>query len=324
MAVSVSKAFELLNNYSGTQTRNSEFKALYEPRNYIMDMGGKKLRGILAVMGYSLFKDDIEKSLPLAYAFELFHNFTLVHDDIMDQAGTRRGKPSVHKAFGENAAILSGDVMLIEVYERMLQLPAEYRFPLSDLMTRTAREVCEGQSLDMTFETKGEVTIDEYLRMIELKTSVLLAASLCGGALLAGASESDQNHLYNFALNAGIGFQLQDDLLDAYGDPATFGKTVGGDIIQGKKTYLFLRTLESLEGGEKQIFQELYSSEGEPAKKVPAVISYFDNAYVKHYCEEAKIAFFDLAKSHLRASSIHADDQSQLEEFALGFLNRDR
>ena len=200
---------------------------LYVPVDYIMNLGGKRMRSLFCLMGYGLYDRNIEKACDLAYALELFHNFTLVHDDIMDEATLRRGKPAVHQAFDTNKAILSGDVMLIEVYDRLLKIDNTGAKEMVQLFSKTAREVCEGQSMDMTFESRNDVTIAEYLKMIELKTAVLLGAALTLGAKLAGASEKDQTHLYKFAVNAGVSFQLQDDYLDVYGDPSTFGKKVG-------------------------------------------------------------------------------------------------
>lgn len=296
--------------------------SLYEPRNYIMAMSGKKMRALLCCLSYGLYKVDVGEAMDLAYSLELFHNFTLVHDDIMDDADLRRGVPSVHKEFNTNAAILSGDVMLIEVYERLGKMSDSvgYINPLS----KVAREVCEGQAMDMDFEERDDVTIAEYLEMIELKTAVLLGLCLRLGAKHGGASDFDQERLHGFGKSAGVGFQIQDDYLDVYGDPNKFGKKVGGDIIQGKKTYLYLRAIELLEGQAKTDFKSTYlSTDLEPDEKIKQVRSVFDELHIPHYCTEAKRAFFDLALSHMTMVSASADKKNQLVEWSKKLLDRD-
>ncbi len=281
------------------------------------------MRSVFCLLGYEVYQSDISSASDLAYALELFHNFTLVHDDIMDDADLRRGQPSVHSKYGVNEAILSGDVMIIEVYDRLIHMDTPHRQQILAVFTRTAREVCEGQSMDMSFESRDDVTIAEYLKMIELKTAVLLGIALQLGAMLGGASEKDQDHLYKFAVNAGISFQLQDDFLDVYGDPKSFGKKVGGDIIQGKKTYLYLRALELLSEEDRPHFRDLYSN-GHLSyeEKVGRVKNIFDELYLPHYCGEAKNAFFDLALSHLKEVSIPEDPRNRLEQFARKLMDR--
>ena len=296
--------------------------SLYQPRNYIMSMAGKKMRSLLCCLAYGLYHDDTSDVLDLAYSLELFHNFTLVHDDIMDDADLRRGVPAVHKQFNSSAAILSGDVMLIEVYERL----GKIEDPLGHIneFNKVAREVCEGQAMDMDFEERDDVTISEYLEMIELKTAVLLGLCLRLGAKHAGASEFDQERLHGFGKSAGVGFQIQDDYLDVYGDPNKFGKKVGGDIIQGKKTYLYLRAIELLEGQAKADFRETYmSTELSPDEKIKKVRAVFDELHVPHYCGEAKNAYFDLALSHMNMVSAPADKKEQLVEWSKNLLHRD-
>ncbi len=296
--------------------------SLYEPRNYIMAMSGKKMRALLCCLAYGLYKEDVAEVMDLAYSVELFHNFTLVHDDIMDDADLRRGVPAVHKEYNTNAAILSGDVMLIEVYERLSKMsdPAGYISALS----KVAREVCEGQAMDMDFEVRDDVTIAEYLEMIELKTAVLLGLCLRLGAKQAGASEFDQERLHGFGKSAGVGFQIQDDYLDVYGDPNKFGKKVGGDILQGKKTYLYLRAIELLEGSAKADFKSIYMSTTlEPSEKIKQVKSVFDELHIPHYCVEAKRAFFDLALSHMTMVSAAVDKKEQLIEWSKNLLDRE-
>ena len=296
--------------------------SLYEPRNYIMAMSGKKMRSLLCCLAYGLYKNDINEVLDLAYSLELFHNFTLVHDDIMDDADLRRGVPAVHKEFNTNAAILSGDVMLIEVYDRLSRIadPVGYINELN----KVAREVCEGQAMDMDFEERDDVTITEYLEMIELKTAVLLGLCLQLGAKYGGASDFDQERLHGFGKSAGVGFQIQDDYLDVYGDPNKFGKKVGGDIIQGKKTYLYLRAMELLEGDTRADFNSTYMSvDLEPSEKIRQVRAVFDELHIPHYCIEAKNAFFDLALSHMTMVSASSEKKDQLVEWSKTLLDRE-
>jgi geranylgeranyl diphosphate synthase type II len=231
-------------NYKNAQNFNREPKNLYEPIEYILSLGGKKIRPVLTLMAANFFSNDFKKALPAAYAIEMFHNFTLVHDDIMDDAPLRRGKETVHEKWDINAGILSGDAMLILAYQYFENYPAVTFQKLAKLFSKTALEVCDGQQLDVDFETRNDVTIDEYINMISLKTSVLIGAALKMGAIVAEAEEVEAQRIYDFGLNLGIAFQLQDDYLDTYGDPKTFGKQVGGDIIENKKTYLYLKALE--------------------------------------------------------------------------------
>ena len=221
-----------------------EPKNLYEPIDYILQLGGKRIRPVLTLMAADIFGDDYQKALPAALAVEVFHNFTLVHDDIMDDAPLRRGKATVHEKWDINTGILSGDAMLILAYKYFEDYEPVVFQKLAKLFSKTALEVCDGQQLDVDFETREDVTIDEYMNMIRLKTSVLVAAALKMGAIVAETSEENANLIYDFGLNLGLAFQLQDDYLDTFGDPKTFGKQVGGDIMENKKTFLYLKALE--------------------------------------------------------------------------------
>ncbi len=223
---------------------NYPVQELYGPIDYILSLGGKHMRPVLTLMAAELFSDDIAPALAPAYGVELFHNFSLLHDDIMDEADIRRGKPTVHRKYDVNTAILSGDVMLVYAYQYVGQVDAKVLPEVLRIFNETAIGVCEGQQMDMNFESSTEVTLGEYIRMIELKTSVLLHGGMKIGALVAGASAEDADALAEFGRNMGIAFQLQDDYLDSFGDQATFGKRIGGDIVQNKKTYLFLKALE--------------------------------------------------------------------------------
>lgn len=280
---------------------------LYQPADYILSLGGKRLRPVFVLIGYDFYKKDIEKSLNAAMAVEIFHNFTLLHDDIMDQAEIRRGKPTVHIKYNTNTAILTGDVMMIQAYQYLL----DYKDPavVMDLLivfNKMAFEVCEGQQMDMDFETQQNVTIDQYLKMITLKTSVLMAASIQMGAILAGADDNDQRHLYEFAKNFGIAFQLQDDVLDTFGEASHVGKRIGGDIIQNKKTYLYLKTWELADDKQKEELSNLYIPNGnwEEGDKIKRVKIIFESVVVREYTTQVIEAYRDLALSHLKACKI--------------------
>lgn len=324
MSFDIQLAIDLLTRHHQSNTLDREPRELYDPRDYIMSQGGKKMRSLLCLMGYGLYQEDLTQMLDLAYCVELFHNFSLVHDDIMDDAELRRGQPSVQAKYGPNAAILTGDVMLIEVYQRLTEIQDVNQLDVIRIFNNVAQEVCDGQSMDMTFETRSDVSIAEYLEMIKLKTAVLLGLSLRLGAIKGGASEADQNHLYQFGVNAGIAFQLQDDYLDVYGDPAKFGKKVGGDIIQGKKTYLYLRALELIHEDEREEFATFYAnSDLENEEKVARVRSIFDELHIPVYCQEAKDSFFGLAKSHLDVVNTSDEKKEELRSFAIQLMNRE-
>ena len=235
-----------------------EPKNLYEPIDYILQLSGKRIRPILTLMSADILSGDFKKALPAALAVEVFHNFTLVHDDIMDDAPLRRGKQTVHEKWNLNTGVLSGDAMLILAYQYFENYEADTFQELAKLFSKTALEVCDGQQLDIDFETRNDVTIAEYINMIRLKTSVLVAAALKMGAIVAKAPDKDANLLYEYGLNLGLAFQLQDDYLDTFGDHETFGKQVGGDIIENKKTYLFLKAMELANNDDKQKLQFFY------------------------------------------------------------------
>ena len=250
-------------NYLKSKTVVKEPKNLYEPIDYILSLGGKKLRPILALLSADAFGIDYKKALDVALAIEVFHNFTLIHDDIMDDAPLRRGKVTVHEKWDINTGILSGDAMLILAYQYLESYDAPVFKKLTQLFSKTGVEVCEGQQLDIDFETRTDVSVEEYMYMIKLKTSVLVGSALQMGAIIAEVSDEQSRKIYDFGLNLGIAFQLQDDYLDAFGDPEIFGKQVGGDIIENKKTYLYLTALDALKGIEKEKFTELFSRQPE-------------------------------------------------------------
>jgi len=247
--------FEEIQNIVNNEIAKLDFKSepveLYQPISYVLSGNGKRLRPCLALLSCNLFNNDIRNAIKPAIGVEMFHNFTLLHDDIMDKADIRRNKPTVHKKWNENVAILSGDAMLIKTYELFFELKPNILAKVIEVFNKAALQVCEGQQYDMNFETKIDVTTDEYIKMITLKTAVLLAASLKIGAIIGGATLKDANLLYNYGINLGIAFQLQDDYLDVYGDVKTFGKKIGGDIVSNKKTYLLISAIENAKDENK-------------------------------------------------------------------------
>jgi geranylgeranyl diphosphate synthase type II len=297
--------------------------SLYSPLNYILDLGGKRVRPCLAIMAYDLYKDQLDPVLPVAYAVELFHNFSLMHDDIMDEAEMRRGELAVHKKYDRDSAILSGDLMLIKAYEYLEFVDDRYYKTAMKIFNKAAIEVCEGQRLDMDFEKRKEVNISEYLHMITYKTSVLLAASLELGALIGGASENDQRHIYEFGKNIGIAFQIQDDILDVFGGEEV-GKRIGGDIVQNKKTYLYLKALELASDDQRVTLEAYYSagSEIEETRKITEVTSMFKSLLVKEYASQVMEAYKDLAISHIVQMSIPEENKSDLKSFAEYLIQR--
>jgi geranylgeranyl diphosphate synthase type II len=251
---------------------------LYEPISYIMNLGGKRIRPVMVLMASEMFNDDVYVALDVALAIETFHNFTLVHDDIMDNAPLRRGAQTVHEKWGVNNAILSGDVMMVESNKHLSKAPVQVLKSVLDTFNKTAQGVCEGQQLDMEFEQRSDVSIPEYLEMIRLKTAVLLGGAMKLGATVGGASEQNANLLYNFGENLGVAFQLQDDILDVYGNPAKFGKQVGGDIIANKKTFLHLKALQLAQGNEVNL---LIAEDLTAEIKVEQVTALYDKYKIK-------------------------------------------
>lgn len=293
-------------NYLDKHYFDGQPTALYEPVNYILSLGGKRLRPLLALMGCDAFGQDFKQALPVAMAVEVFHNFTLLHDDIMDAAPLRRGKPTVHTKFGTNVGILSGDVMMIYAYKFLHQLENKDLLPsIYEIFNKMAIEVCEGQQMDMDFESRQDVSLPEYVRMIEFKTSVLLAAALQMGALVGGATAADAHHLAEFGRHTGIAFQIQDDILDTFGDAAKFGKKVGGDIVQNKKTFLVLKTLEiappSVGADLRDWLTQTTDNQLHEAQKIAAVRAIFETSAARTHAENAMREHLNTAFSHLEA-----------------------
>jgi geranylgeranyl diphosphate synthase type II len=299
--------------------------SLYEPCDYILTLGGKRLRPALLLMGYELFGNDSDRALPPAWAVELFHNFSLMHDDIMDAAPLRRGQPTVHTRWNTTTGILSGDVMLIYAYRYLAAFGDAATIPaLVHTFNRVATEVCEGQQMDVDFETRPDVSIPEYIRMIELKTAVLLGGALEMGALCAGAARADVDHLYHFGRLAGIAFQIQDDLLDTYGDPAKFGKQVGGDILQNKKTLLVLKTLEVAGETDRTELARLMRTGADDAEaKIAAVRAIFDRNDIPRLIAAEQQQYQQAAFGHLATVAVPETRKAVLQKTVEDLLVRE-
>jgi geranylgeranyl diphosphate synthase type II len=295
---------------------------LYEPGEYFLQIGGKRIRPVLCLLGNELFNEIHDDAYQVARAIELFHNFTLVHDDMMDEASLRRGKQTVHTKYDYNTALLVGDVMIIRAYEFLQQIQPTYLPKILQLFNRTAREVCEGQQLDMDYAKMDTVSMDQYIEMITLKTSVLLAASLEAGAIIGGASENNCRQLYEFGKKIGIAFQIQDDYLDAFGDAAIFGKEAGGDIKQNKKTFLLLHALEVANAEQKTALESLLKTNTED--KVEKVLAIFKACGVDAWAEDLKAKYLKEAFEHLEAIAVVSNRKQPLIELANYLMNRNQ
>lgn len=295
--------------------------SLYGPGEYFLSWGGKRIRPVMCLMGNELFNEISPDAYQVATAIELFHNFTLIHDDIMDEAPLRRGMETIHMKYGANTALLTGDVMMIQSYEFLRSINTRYLPRILQLFNKTAREVCEGQQLDIDFETMPDVSIDAYIEMISLKTSVLLAASLEMGAIIGGAGKGNCRHIYEFGKNLGIAFQIQDDYLDAFGDPEKFGKEVGGDIRQNKKTFLLLYALKTANAEQKKFLQELMQKN--PADKVQKVISIFKDCHADEWATALKEQYLQTALTHLTDIAVVSVRKKPLEELADFLIQRE-
>lgn len=323
MIKGVERLSTLLNGAIESQKYGEHPIELYEPLSYIMSLGGKRLRPLLVLMAYGLYKEDVEKIIDQALAIEVFHNFTLMHDDIMDQAPLRRGKPTVHEKWDTNTAILSGDVMLVKAYDLLTKAEVNKLPDIIRLFNKGASEVCEGQQLDMMFEERDSVTEEEYLEMIRLKTAVLLGMSLQLGALMAGADKESQEAVCEFGVNIGIGFQLKDDLLDVYADQKNFGKQVGGDIIANKKTFLLIKALENADKGQlKSLRQWLSKTEFDNQQKVEAVTAIYDELKIKEITETKMNEYFDQGFKALKKLDVSLPQKAMLKSFAEKLIDR--
>ncbi len=301
----------------------AEPELLYNPIVYSMSNGGKRLRPTLLLAAYNIFADDMSKALPAATAIEMFHNFTLLHDDIMDNAAVRRGRPSVFAKWGANVAILSGDAMLIVAYSHLQKCAKEVLPQIFDLFNTMALQVCEGQQYDMDFESRQKVSVVDYMNMIELKTSALLAGAVSIGAVLGGASEEDCRKLNRFALELGLAFQLQDDLLDSYGDESELGKKIGGDILEGKKTFLMMQAMSHADEPKREILRSTYKDATLTAEeKIARVKAVYDALDIRRITEQQISTRFERAISILDSLSVGRESVAEMREFALSLIGR--
>ncbi|SEQ17394.1 polyprenyl synthetase family protein [Flavobacterium urocaniciphilum] len=304
-------------------TENRKPENLYEPISYILSLGGKRIRPVLTLMAADIFDGDCKKAISAAKAVEVFHNFSLVHDDIMDDAPLRRGNETVHEKWNLNTGILSGDAMLILAYQYFEVYEPKIFQALAKLFSKTALEVCEGQQYDVDFETRDDVTIPEYLKMIEYKTAVLIGAAMKMGAIVAETSEENANLIYDFGLNLGIAFQLQDDYLDAFGNPETFGKQVGGDIIENKKTYLYLKAMEFSNEENKQQLLHLFSIQpNDNTDKIESVKTIFNTSGASKATQDAILNYTEKAFETLSKMNISDDKKTILRLFGEKLMNR--
>lgn len=320
---SISNYKEITSKYISHLKIDKKPNELYDPIRYILSLGGKQLRPVLTLFSAEIFGAQHEKALHAATAIELFHNFSLIHDDIMDAAPLRRGNQTVHEKWNINTAILSGDAMLILAYQFFENYEPEIFKELAQLFSKTALEVCEGQQMDINFETRKDVSVVEYIKMIEYKTAVLVGAALKMGAIVAETSEENKIAIYNFGLNLGIAFQLQDDYLDAFGDTATFGKQIGGDILENKKTYLYLLALENANTEERQNLQNWFSTiENNSQEKINKVKNIFVNTKATLATQKQIEDYTNKALTILNNLEISENHKNELRTFALDLMNR--
>ncbi|MFC2151291.1 polyprenyl synthetase family protein [Bacteroidota bacterium] len=314
---------DLINETISSARIGREPYSLYDPINYTLESGGKRIRPVLVLMACNLFSSEVEHAIKPALGLEIFHNFTLLHDDIMDHADIRRGNPTVHKKWNENAAILSGDAMFIKAYEYFLDCQSPNFREILKIFNSTALEVCEGQQYDMEFEERDNVTEQEYIRMIELKTSVLLAAALKIGALLGGANKKDADLLYEFGRNIGLAFQLQDDYLDVYGDTEVFGKQIGGDIVANKKTFMLIKAQELAKGEDKKKLKDLLLLENlERETKISAVTNIYNKLNIREIVKQKIMELNQKSFNILEQVSVEENKKSELKKLADKLINR--
>ncbi|WP_162126605.1 polyprenyl synthetase family protein [Flavobacterium phycosphaerae] len=319
----ISQYQDIVTTHFNSLSFQKEPNSLYEPIRYILSLGGKRLRPVLTLMATEVFDADCHEALAAATAVEVFHNFSLIHDDIMDDAPLRRGKETVHEKWNVNTGILSGDAMLILAYQYFESYEPTVFRELAKLFSKTALEVCEGQQYDVDFETRDDVTIPEYLKMIEYKTAVLVGAAMKMGAIVAQTSDENASAIYDFGLNLGIAFQLQDDYLDAFGNPETFGKQVGGDIIENKKTYLYLKAIEFAKPNEKEQLLHLFSIQpNDNTDKINSVKEIFNQTGASEATQKAIQDYTFTAFAMLEKININADKKAILKAFGENLMNR--
>ncbi len=323
MLYTASQLLDKVNAYLKRMSYTRPPKGLYEPITYELSLGGKRVRPVLMLMAYNLYREDVDAILSQAVGLETYHNHTLLHDDVMDNADMRRGKPTVHNVWNENTAILSGDAMLILAYRLMADGLTDKLAEVLHTFTETTMEICEGQQWDMEFETRQDVKVDEYLEMIRLKTSVLLAAALKIGACLADAPAEDSQKLYDFGVKMGLAFQLQDDWLDVYGDPKVFGKNIGGDILCNKKTYMLITALEEADEEQRKSLEHWIAAKDCVAEeKVAAVTELYNMIGVGKRCEEKVEALYSEGLDILASVSLPEERKHLLKEFACSLMGR--
>lgn len=315
----------LVNNYLDTLPYDRQPSTLYDPIRYVLSLGGKRIRPVLMLMSYNMFKDDPATILTNACGLETYHNFTLLHDDLMDKADMRRGNPTVHVKWSNNAAILSGDTMLVLAFQRMAQCDEKYLKQVLDCFTTTTLEIDEGQQFDMEFETRDDVREEEYIEMIRLKTSVLLACALKIGAILAGASEEDQQNLYRFGEQIGLAFQLQDDYLDVYGDPKVFGKNIGGDITSNKKTFMLINAMLRAEGNDKaELMRWINATDFDRNEKVKAVTTLYNKLGIDTLAKEKIEYYFNESRKYLDAVNVSESRKEELLRYTAKMMKRNK
>lgn len=316
---------DLVNQYLSEQPYLRQPKQLYDPIRYELLLGGKRIRPSLMLLAYNLYKDDPQHIIPAACALETYHNYTLLHDDLMDNASMRRGKPTVHTRWNANQAILSGDTMLVLAYQRMMSVEKELLPSVLELFTETALEIGEGQQMDMEFESRNDVTEEEYIEMIRLKTSVLLACALKMGAILAGASEKDADVLYKYGELIGLAFQLQDDYLDVYGTPEVFGKQIGGDIVSNKKTFMLINAYLKASDEQRSLLDELLSAEEfDPQEKIEKVRGVYNQLEIDRLAQEKITDYFEQASQCLKQLSVAPEKLTELECYTAKMMKRNK
>ena len=316
---------QLINRYIDEMPYNRQPASLYEPIRYILSLGGKRIRPTLMMLAYNLYQEDPKSILPQACGLETYHNFTLLHDDLMDHADMRRGNPTVHVKWDANTAILSGDTMLLMAFKLMMQCPQEYLHAVLDVFTETTLEIDEGQQYDISFETRDDVREEEYIEMIRLKTSVLLACALKIGAILGGASASDAENLYKFGEQIGLAFQLQDDFLDVYGDPKVFGKAIGGDILCNKKTFMLINAFNKAdEAQRKELEKWVNAVNPDPQQKIAAVTTLYNNIGVDRLAEERIRYYFDESRKYLAAVQVPEESKQELKAYTDKMMKRNK
>ena len=297
--------------------------SLYEPIQYVLAIGGKRVRPVLMMLAYNLYKDDPLRIMTQAIGLETYHNFTLLHDDLMDQADMRRGHETVHKRWNPNQAILSGDTMLLQAFERIEACEVDKVKDVFATFLQTTYEIGEGQQLDVEFETRNDVREEEYIEMIRLKTSVLLACAVKIGAILAGASKEDQENLYKFGEQIGLAFQLQDDLLDVYGDPKVFGKNIGGDITSNKKTYMLINAVNRANEAQRQeLMGWIEAKDFDREEKVKAVTRLYDEIGIRQLCEQKMETYYEQAQQYLSKVSVAEERKAELQAYAASMMKR--